>query len=42
MALNAALYDPERRDKITKALRDVELGANLKFALRKLKVRTRL
>eukprot|EP01041_Mallomonas_annulata_P015255 gene15255-32321_t len=36
-ALHEALYDPERREKIVKAVQDVELSMNSKFALRRLK-----
>lgn len=37
IALNEALYNPERRDGIIKALRDLELGDGSRFALRRLK-----
>jgi len=37
VALNEALYSIERRDGITKALRDVELSANSRFAIKRLK-----
>lgn len=38
MAMSVALYDPMRREKIVQALRDVELGTNPRFAIRRLKV----
>jgi len=37
LALNEALYNPERREGIMKALMDVELGMNSRFAVRRLK-----
>ena len=38
IALNEALYNPNRREKVMLALRDVELGTNPRFAIRRLKV----
>jgi nicotinic acid mononucleotide adenylyltransferase len=37
IALNEGLSDPERRDGIVKALRDLELGETSRFAIRRLK-----
>ena len=37
VALNEALYNPNRREGIVKALKDVELGSNSRFAIRRLK-----
>jgi len=38
IALNEALYNPNRREKVMQALRDVELGTNPRFSIRRLKV----
>jgi len=37
IALKEAIHDSSRREKVLKALRDVELGSNKRFALRRLK-----
>lgn len=37
VALNEALYNPDRREGVVKALKDVELGSNSRFAIRRLK-----
>jgi len=37
LVLNEALYNPERRDLVVKALQAIELSSNSKFAIRRLK-----
>ena len=37
LSLNEALYNPERREGIVKALQAIELGSNSRFAIRRLK-----
>ena len=37
MCLNEALYNPDRREAVVKALQAIELGSNPRFAIRRLK-----
>lgn len=37
LVLNEALYNPERRDLVVKALQSIELSSNSRFAIRRLK-----
>ena len=37
VALNEALYNPDRREGVVKAMKDVELGGNTRFTIRRLK-----
>lgn len=37
VALNEALYSPDRREGVVKAMKDVELGGNTRFTIRRLK-----
>jgi hypothetical protein len=37
LALNAALYNPDKREQIIEAIKNVELGMNSRFAIRRLK-----
>jgi hypothetical protein len=37
VALNEALYNPERREGVVKAMKEVELGGNTRFTIRRLK-----
>ena len=37
VCLNEAIYNPERREPVVKALRDIEISANPRFAIKRLK-----
>ena len=38
LAINAAFGDPARRDRVIRALQDVELSSNPRFEIQKLKM----